>query len=207
MRKPNLIGLYSPVPGCGKDTMARHLAKYGYANVKFAGPLKAMAAVLYRSLGYEEDALPEMLDGPTRHLINLFPPETCMVPSESMGQVEVTKPAVTARDILLTLGTEWGRQQVNYHLWTTCARRTIERSLRAGVPVVVTDVRFPNEYKLIRELGGECWYVDRPQAPRPAKAHPSDGALDGDWFELRLRNSSSILSLEAAIDSYLNMTA
>lgn len=207
MRKPNLIGLYSPVPGCGKDTMARHLAKYGYAEAKNGAPMKAMLRALYLALGYPESEMAEMLDGPRRDQIELFPAETIQMPSESMGMVEVKIPAVTCRGVPQTLGTEWGRQRVHRDLWVTCARRTIERSLRAGVPVVVSDVRFPNEYKLIRELGGEMWFVDRPQAPRPLKPHASDGALDGDWFELRLRNSSSILSLEAAIDSYLNMTA
>ena len=204
MKKPTIIGLYSPVPGCGKDTMARHLAKYGYANVKMAGPLKAMAAVLYRSLGFEESEMPLLLDGPTRHLIDIFPAETYKVPSESMGMVEVTRPAVTARDILLTLGTEWGRQHVNFNLWTTCATRTIERSLRAGVPVVVTDVRFPNEAKLIREMGGELWRIERPQAPQPTKQHPSDYGLEDERFDLRLRNAGTVIALEAAIDAHLN---
>ena len=204
MRKPNLIGLYSPIPGCGKDTMARHLARYGYVNVKMAGPLKAMAAVLYRSLGFEESEMPALLDGPTRHLIDIFPAETYKVASESMGEVEVTRPAVTARDILLTLGTEWGRQQVNFHLWTTCARRTIDRSLRAGVPVVVTDVRFQNEADLIKQMGGELWRVERPQAPKPAKAHPSDYGLEHENFDLRLRNAGTVIALEAAIHEHLN---
>lgn len=204
MRKPNLIGLYSPIPGCGKDTMARHLGKYGYGNIKMAGPLKAMAAELYRALGYSEAEIPEMLDGPTRHQIEIFPAETYKVPSESMGEVEVTRPAVTARDILLTLGTEWGRQQVNYRLWTTCARRRIERSLRAGISVVVTDVRFQNEADVIKDMGGELWRVERPQAPKPAKAHPSDYGLEHETFALRLRNAGTVIALEAAIDAYLN---
>ena len=205
MRKPAIIGLYSPVPGCGKDTMARHLAKYGYANVKFARPLKDMLAVLYRALGYDEAELPLLLEGANRDKIEIFPAETLSMPSESMGTVQITVPAVTARDLPQTLGTEWGRR-VNRDLWTTCARRAIERNQRAGVPTVITDMRFPNEYKLVRELGGECWFIDRPQAPRPLKPHDSDGQLDGDWFELRLKNSSTVMALERGIDDYLNLT-
>lgn len=204
MNKPPIIGLYSPIPLCGKDTMARHLARYGYANVKTSATMKAMLAVLYRALGYTEEEIVEMQDGPRRHLIELFPAETYKVPSESMGFVEVTKPAVTARDVQLTLGTEWGRQRVNYNLWTTVLRRTLERSVRAGVQTVVTDVRFPNEVAVIRSLGGELWRVERPQAPQPTEKHPSDYGLEDERFDLRIRNAGTVIALEAAIDAYLN---
>ncbi len=207
MRKPAIIGLYSPVPGCGKDTMAAHLAHYGYANVKFARPLKDMLAVLYRALGHDDaTVLHELLEGREREKLVIFPAETISMPSESMGSVEITIPAVTARDMPQTLGKEWGRDRVHRDLWITCARRAIERNQRAGIPTVVTDMRFPNEYALIRELGGECWFVDRPSAVRPAKLHGSDGQLDGDWFDLRLKNSATIEALQQGIDSYLNAT-
>jgi hypothetical protein len=67
------------------------------------------------------------------------------------------------RQLLQTLGTEWGRQLVRADLWVWRARQRIEEAGRAGVPLVaICDVRFANEVAAIRELGGEVWWVHRP---------------------------------------------
>lgn len=68
------------------------------------------------------------------------------------------------RDLLRTLGTEWGRQLVREDLWVWRARQRIEAAGRQGIGlVVVADVRFPNEAAFVRdELGGEVWWIDRP---------------------------------------------
>jgi hypothetical protein len=60
---------------------------------------------------------------------------------------------------------------------------------------VITDVRFPNEFELVRALGGVCWKITRRledgsvfvDPSRPAD-HPSETALDGAAWDCEIEN-------------------
>lgn len=47
-------------------------------------------------------------------------------------------------------------------------------------PVVITDVRFPNEAALVRQLGGQLWQIRRPGYEAGGTGHASD--TDGSEF-------------------------
>lgn len=47
--------------------------------------------------------------------------------------------------------------------------------------VVITDVRFPNEAALVRQLGGQLWQIRRPGYEAGSTGHASD--TDGSEFE------------------------
>lgn len=47
-------------------------------------------------------------------------------------------------------------------------------------PIVITDVRFPNEAALIRQLGGQLWQIRRPGYEAGGTGHASD--TDGSEF-------------------------
>lgn len=71
-----------------------------------------------------------------------------------------------------TLGTEWGRNFVDSGLWLKIADRKIDylRILASNKNayiegIVVTDVRFPNEYDYIHKNGGAIWHIHRPITP------------------------------------------
>lgn len=49
-----------------------------------------------------------------------------------------------------------------------------------GEHVVITDVRFPNEAALVRQLGGQLWQIRRPGYEAGGTGHASD--TDGDEF-------------------------
>lgn len=202
---PNVIGLYSPVPGCGKDTIAAHLENYGYVNIKMAGALKKMAAVLYTEMGYGENELHELLEGPNRNLIEIFPAEVRQELSECGLLVDVVTPAVTARSVLETLGTDWGRIKVRPNLWTCIAARKIERALRAGLRVVVTDLRAPNEYELLKVyIGTRFLRVTRDAAPN-AGSHWINGKLNDHHFHRNIANNGTIADLQAEVDKTLGL--
>lgn len=81
------------------------------------------------------------------------------------------------RQLLQTLGTDWGRRLVADDLWLTLAARRIDQLEHAGAPaVVIADVRFDNEAEMIRERGGEVWRVDRPPAAAAAE-HVSEAGI------------------------------
>ena len=60
--------------------------------------------------------------------------------------------------------------------------------LKVGLTVLIDDMRFPNEYHLIKELGGECWLIKRP-GNATTTSHPSEGGLDGYSFDRVLNNN------------------
>ncbi len=52
-----------------------------------------------------------------------------------------------------------------------------EQHLAAGMPVVIDDMRFPNEYEMVLQLGGCPVRVYR-EGTQPYSAHPSEGLLE-----------------------------
>jgi hypothetical protein len=87
------------------------------------------------------------------------------------------------RQLLQTLGTDWGRTLVAEDLWLRIARRRIEELASTGAgAIVIADVRFDNEAAMVHEMGGEVWLVDRrpatEAAPHVSEAGISDGLID-----------------------------
>jgi len=102
-----------------------------------------------------------------------------------------------------TLGTEYGRQSVHPEVWLMCWERATRQKLDAGIPVVVDDVRFPNEAALVRRLGGELWRIERPGTER-GPAHASEGGLDDyPLFDRRLVNDGTLIDLYQQVQSRL----
>lgn len=95
------------------------------------------------------------------------------------------------RQMLQTLGTEWGRGMVCDDLWVRIARRRIES---AGDFVVVTDVRFDNEAEMLREMGGEVWLVERPGADT-CVPHESEKGISDKFITRRIVNAGTLPDL------------
>lgn len=104
------------------------------------------------------------------------------------------------RQLLQTLGTEWGRDTVDRHLWLKLAHERILKLARAGAEVVVVaDVRFANEAEWIRErLCGEVWEVRRPGLP-VAAGHSSEAGLPSELVDRRIDNDGSLDDLRIAV--------
>lgn len=66
-------------------------------------------------------------------------------------------------------------------------------------PVVITDVRFPNEAALVRQLGGQLWQIRRPGYEAGGTGHASD--TDGSEFhpEVVLENFGSLDDLRRTV--------
>lgn len=70
----------------------------------------------------------------------------------------------TPRELMVSLGTTWGREMVSPDIWLNQAATRIPR-LQSGLDVegvVVDDVRFDNEALLIKDLGGIIIEMARP---------------------------------------------
>lgn len=102
------------------------------------------------------------------------------------------------RRLLQVLGTEVGRQMIDQDVWVTMATK----DLLPSDDVVFADVRFPNEARAIKALGGTVWRINRP-GNEPINAHSSETAMD-DWeFDATLDNSGSLEDLQAQVETAL----
>lgn len=162
-----LIGLAGKA-GAGKDTVADTLVQHaGFTRIAFAAPLKAM---LRAGLGLTTEQLEDRIlkEAPLDWLDGRTP-----------------------RQLMQTLGTEWGRTHAHPDLWLRIARRQIEQT--AG-PIVITDVRFDNEARLVRDLGGLVWHITREGAG--TAAHASEAGITASAADWWIANDGSIEDLQ-----------
>lgn len=184
MTYPALIGIYSSRPQCGKSTLAGRLERHhNYKRLRFASALKGMLHVLLSSAGLDE--VDEYLDGSKKE-----------IPIPQLG-------GKTARYLMQTLGTEWGRALISPNLWVEVTKAAIQREVEAGRRVVVDDMRFAGEYEAIITLGGKLIRVEREvdfPIETPANGHPSEGALNGRFFHELIVNDSTLGRFRRKID-------
>ena len=173
MSLPRLIGLYSPAPGCGKTTVANALINH--QRVSFAAPLKGAVSNMLIDLG---------LPG----FNYVYVDKEAIIPG--LG--------VSARHMMQTLGTEWGRACIHPDFWVKIARAKTQRTMNDGGCVVIDDVRFPNEAAMIRELGGELWRIERPGVNYDG-SHESEGALESIIPHHAIVNDGTIDQLKEKI--------
>lgn len=140
-----VIGVAGPA-GAGKDTVGDYLhANHGFQKMSFAAPLKRMLAAA---------GLAEPLDRAKKEEL---------IPGLNFSW----------RHAAQTLGTQWGREQLDPNLWVKLVRREIlalAEKRREETRIVLTDVRFENEAAMVRELGGQVWHLKGRRAELGAAA-------------------------------------
>lgn len=231
MRLP-IIMLSGPA-GSGKDTVADFLVKnHGAVKIAQADPMKRLAARLF---GFSE----ETLWGPSGRRNDCMSPQVTkyeelqkiMLPwvdevlpwLNSEDQESAVQKLhywyehffngdpTTARRVLQTLGTEWGRA-FSKNMWIDLALRNARALLEGGCAhsrtegvvdsvypapayrlAVITDGRFRNEILAVRAAGGATVKIVSP-GPRlsgTAGAHVSETEQDSmphNWFDVVLTN-------------------
>jgi hypothetical protein len=101
-----------------------------------------------------------------------------------------------------TLGTEWGRNSVYPNLWVDIIKDKVKGCKANGAYSVIDDMRFPNEYEMLKEMGAEFWLIKRGDVTI-TKQHASEGQLDSHHFDVIIENDGSIQELYSKIDKYL----
>lgn len=193
-----LIGLCGYI-GSGKNAVAEMLVKnHGYEQDSFAKSLKDAVSAVF---GWPR----ELLEGNTPHSREWREaPDTWW--TEQLGM------PVSPRLALQVIGTEVFRGKYHNNIWVaSLLRRVGDRK------VVVSDVRFPNEIKLIQEYGGKVIWVKR-DMPEWANTgmeasigdenavmtmqklgiHSSEWAWTGSQFDYTLNNDKGLQELEEA---------
>ena len=136
--------------GSGKDTVADYLTNFhGYRRESFANSLKDAVSYVF---GWDRT----MLEGRTKQA------------REWREQVDpwwaerLNMPNLTPRWVLQFWGTEVCRKSFHDDIWIA----SLENKLRTSKDdIVISDCRFPNEIKSIKEAGGQIVWVQRGELP------------------------------------------
>ena len=132
MDSSQLIAVTGP-KGVGKTTYAAGLAGANGIILSFSTPIKELAS-------------------------KIVPPEYIYKDKET--HVPGWPNHVTGRFILQSLGTEWGRKLMYGDIWVDMLRNNIS-SLLGFNKIVIDDLRFVNEAKMVHKMGGEVWRLSR----------------------------------------------
>mgnify|MGYP000008641050 FL=1 len=190
--------------GSGKDTVADYLTNFhGFRRESFANSLKDAVSMVF---GWDRT----MLEGRTKQA------------REWREQVDpwwanrLNMPNLTPRWILQYWGTEVCRQGFHDDMWIA----SLENKLRTSTDnVVISDCRFPNEIKSIKQAGGIIVCVKRGVQPhwldiavqanrgsgnaqdwlKKEKIHASETAWVGTTFDDVLDNDGTIDDLFAQV--------
>lgn len=170
-----IIGLCGAA-GAGKGSVANALVtKYFFTELAFADPLYAMVSTL-TGLTVEQ----------------LHDREVKEKPIEWLGK--------SPRQLLQSLGTEWGRGMVKDDLWVGIAIRTALASAR----VVLTDVRFDNEAQAVKDAGGVVWRVVRDShscLTEDTARHASEAGVSRELVDLTIYNNGTLEALAGTVDA------
>lgn len=179
--------------GAGKSELARICEDAGYKKLYFAEPLKKLVADLIRVKAEEINDLKNVeKDYRFMKMDYLFLATQTGIPvktiEEEMSKVEFK----TVRQLLQFIGTDIIRKyNTNWHV--NKIRELIRKSDKS-INYVFDDVRFKNELDLIKELGGDCWFIIRPKIDNVSN-HESETSLTWRDFGNKIIINDSSLEL------------
>jgi len=134
----------------GKDTIADYLSsKYNFRKIAFADKLKWALSSLFFLSNNQ-------LYGDKKEEIDLYWNKS-------------------PRALLQGVGDKL--REVHPDIWIRHVRRQVESI--ADIDFVITDIRYKNELQMVKEIGGDVWFVRRPTAPEieGSKTHASEMEL------------------------------
>ncbi|MGW1268193.1 deoxynucleotide monophosphate kinase family protein [Streptomyces sp. NPDC002491] len=168
----------------GKDTAGEWFVnERGYRRVAFADPLKEAALKL--------NPIVEVFRGMAGGL-DLF----------RLSQVvgadgwELAKELHEVRRILQELGS--AVRAIDEDFWLRAALKKVTEANEAGVPVVITDVRYGNEAASLARSGFKLIHINRPGVPQ--LDHESERSLGPENAHFMVHNDGDIAELHRQLD-------
>lgn len=182
-----VIAICSSSMRSGKSTVADVLVgSYGFKRIKFAGVLKQMLLPFFQALGIQNPW--NYIEGDAR--------------TTPLPIISTEENPITARRLMQTLGTEWGRMSVSENVWVDITRANTMRTLQReqGPGVVIDDMRFINEYKDVMKGYADNVHVTTVRVIRPGferdTTHASEGELDNVQMMVDIINNGTLEELE-----------
>jgi len=155
----NIVGILG-FAGSGKDTVGSMFREAGYEKASFAATLKDATSAIF---GWKR----ELLEGDTNESRE-FRDKVDPFWSKHLGY------EVTPRKMLQWLGTDACRNVIGDNIWVYSMLSNMDPNKK----YVITDVRFPNEIRMIQEAGGTIIRVRR--GPEP------------EWYDLAVNHNKWI---------------
>ena len=175
-----LIGLYSPYPQMGKNSLVNALTS-----------IEPAAAVLSFA-----DAGRDVV---VSFVADFFPGGEKEVwewlSDERKDNKRIPVLNVTLRHMLQTVLTDWGRRLIHPDTWVLKARAALRRQRNRPL-VIFDDVRFENEYHMLVQHDAIMIRVERKDAPR-TRQHESNARLEAMDFDYHVSNDGEIEELRA----------
>lgn len=177
----------------------------GWEIKKWAGKLKAVASLL---TGIPQEKFEDQEFKKT----NLGPEWSTWESYESdapwIAEGEKAEIPMTVRDLLQKLGTDAMRNGLHPNSWVNALMSDYigfydmdtDRTIYPNW--IITDTRFPNEAKAIKDKGGIVIKVERPGVG-PVNDHPSEIALKDYEFDYIINNDGSLEDLLTEIKKFV----
>ena len=168
--------------GSGKSELAKICEEKGYRRIAFAMPLKQLVADVIKVDISDINELKNVeKDYSLTKLEFMYIATETGIPYqfvlEEMEGVKFT----TVRQLLQFIGTNLIRK--HNPNWHVNRLRNVITGLDADY--VIDDVRFPNELELIKEFGGDAWFIIRPMVENISN-HESETSLDWRDFGTKI---------------------
>jgi len=164
--------------GAGKDSVADVLEGFGVVPCKLATPLYEMVSA--------------MTGLPVEHLMDRCCKEQ---PIAGIGK--------SPRQLLQSIGTDWGRTFVGDDVWIKSLDARTRLIRLRGASICVTDVRFDNEARWVRDNGGAVWEVVRPHHDTgcvgEAVHHASEAGIDPLLIDRVIVNDGTLQDLREQV--------
>jgi hypothetical protein len=169
----------------GKDTAALHLVRTrAYTRLAFADPLKEMAL-----------SIDPLIPSVERIHVRL----STLIRDVGWEYAKDSYPEV--RRILQHTGQTM--REYDDEFWLTAMRRKLNNAEAWNLPVIVSDVRYPNEAGMLRSRGFRLVRIVRPDSSyrslgnvfAEGAKHASETALDGYAADATITNAGSVTDL------------
>ena len=186
-----IIGICGLI-GSGKDTAADYLVGFhGFRRDSFAGTLKDAVSAVF---GWDR----ELIEGRTPEA------RAWREQVDTWWAERLNMPHLTPRWILQYWGTEVCRENFHDDIWIAALE---SRLARRADHTVISDVRFPNEIKAIKQQGGRIVWIQRGIIPHwydiACKANKGDEAAQR-WLTENNIHSSETSWAGAPFDTVVN---
>jgi len=176
--------------GSGKSTVGEIFEKNGFELDSFAKSVKDICCILF---GYDRN----IIEGST-------PEDRKWRETIDKKNTNLIGKDFTPRDAMVLVGTEFGRNMIHPNIWI----ETLFNRYDKNKHLLITDLRFPNEYEEIKKRGGIVIRINRHNLTKltnlNSSNHISECALDNHNFDYVINNDGTLYDLETNVLNIIN---